>query len=110
MDNVYLYCFSFEDPEERRSNNEYRTDFETERWFRIRAHSEKDALEWGHVLARWFVNKLYNTGKDEWSPENYVTEINYSPRKMLADAAAELPVVEEGEYPDFDMVKAVFKC
>lgn len=110
MSDVYLYCFGFELPEERRSNEEHGTDFETAKYFRIRAHSEKDALEWGHILARWFVNKLYGTGQDEWSPEHFATWIEYSPREMLANAAAKLPIVDEGEYPDFNRVKEAFKC
>ncbi len=110
MGQKYLFGFSFEDPGEYRSNRDFGTDFETERYFTIIAHSEDDALEWGRVLARWFVDSLFGDGEEHWGPENYVNGIERNPDQRIERMSGWLHPVMEGEYPDFEEVKRAFKC
>ncbi len=110
MSKVHLFGFGFERPEECEINQRTGTDFESAGFFKIVAESEEEAMEWGRILARWFVNKLYDEPGDHWAPENFAHWIEHRPDEHLLKFIGTLPVIAEGEYPEFEAVKALFKC
>lgn len=110
MTTDYLFVFGFEDPSDRKSNSGAGTDFETTGCFRINTESAEDAIQWGRILARWFVNKLFNKPGEHWSSESFANWIEDQPDKELAEFARHLPLLSEGEYPEFEDIRALFKC
>ena len=102
MSRKYLYVFGYEDPDERRSNTEAGTDFESSAAVFIVAESAERALEWGREISERFIRLLYNDDSISWKDEGFAAWIEHDPEQFLRGSSydrSEIPVVRWGDYP-----------
>jgi hypothetical protein len=95
----YLFIFGYESPDERRSNAEDGTDFESSGAVRIAAGDEAQALAWGNEIAERFVATLYGDSNVSWKKDGFAAWIEDEPDQHLRERWAEIPVVQVGEHP-----------
>ncbi|HEY0372301.1 MAG TPA: hypothetical protein VGD79_09885 [Thermoanaerobaculia bacterium] len=105
MSEEFVFVFGYQTDVDVRLEAETRWDWSSIGAFRIMAESDKDALEWGNSLAKWYWEQLRETAGND----RFAGWIETTPDESLRKFVNTVPLVQHRSFPDFSAAYAAFE-
>jgi len=104
--NKYLYIFGYQTPEQLAGAAKDEHAEEASEALFIEAQSAERALAWGREISEEYVHRLFEGQAVDWKSMHFAHWVENEPQtEYPIDILASLPVVSDGQYPDFQAFK-----